>query len=271
MKKLLALPLAATMALGAACANTPTALAPGGPDFELVDAGQRISADKVNAHVYGSFSDLSFTYKVGTPGGIGPIESGRALGFPGNPKNAGTCDMGLWINPQGKRTSGSMTKPHPHCVGAVEGSETEETMVVVLEPISATFTTSEDRKQGQTWQRELSLGTDLYAKVIGNGAKTEAVGVIVAYAIDASTLNSGSPVRVGQISFNLIQFASPDVNYFEKECSLSDEDNAPRCLNNVIEATFTPSAAYADKLVTREVTGFLYWVDAKTPFNYSDM
>jgi hypothetical protein len=269
MKKFAFIPLAAIVALGA-CNDATTLLSPNGVNFELVDATQRVNDTDVNAHVYGSFSNLSFTYKVGTPGGAGPIESGVALGFPGNPKNAGTCDMGLWINPQGKRTSGTMAKPHPHCVGTTEGSQSEENMVVVLEPISAKFTTDEDRTSGQTWKRELELGTELSAKVAGNGAKTEASGVIVAWAIDASTLSSGAPVRVGQISFNLNQFASDDENFFEKECSLSAEEDSPRCLNNVIDATFTPSAAYADKLSARDVTGFLYWTSATAPFNYND-
>jgi hypothetical protein len=258
------------VAVGAvACADQPTIVAPDVANFELVEIGDRVAAGEVNAHVYGSFSNLSFDYTVGTAGGFGPIESGIATGFPGNPKNAGTCDMGLWLNPQERRTSGSMAKPHPHCVGPIAGTEEEKSMVVVLEPISAKFTSSEDRTSGQTWQRSLTLGNGLIAEVEGQ-TKTKASGEIVAYAIDASTLNDASPVRVGTLTFDLGDYASESDNYFEKECTLGGWENAPRCLALVIDAVFTPSAAFADKLVTRDVTGFLYWTSAEAPFNYDN-
>jgi hypothetical protein len=92
------------------------------PSFELVNPAERIQG--INAHVYGSFA-------VAAGGGI--ILSGPA-NFPGHPPaGPGTCDNGLWINAQGKRTSGSATKPHPHCFSKTAAIE------VVLEPISACY------------------------------------------------------------------------------------------------------------------------------------
>ena len=41
---------------------------------------------------------------------------------------------GKWYNAQNKGTSGTLTKPHPHCIGASAAIE------VVLEPISSCFT-----------------------------------------------------------------------------------------------------------------------------------
>ena len=261
MKKFL--PILA-LALGA-CSEAGEKVA--GPQFELVDESIRIDADDVNAHVYGSFA-LNFTETVGTPGGWGVITTGPA-NFPGNPKNAGTCDNGLWINAQGKRTAGSLNKPHPHCVGQTVGTEEEVPIVVVLEPISARFFTSEDRTSGQTWQRELWLGTDLGAKVIGNGAKTEASGTVIAYAIDAATLN-GINRRVGMLEFDMVEFNSNDTNHFEADCTLDDVANGPRCLNVVLTAKYTPlpSAEGGIGEVTENVTGFLYWSPALLPYNY---
>jgi hypothetical protein len=95
--------------------------------FELVNTGERLGS--VNAHVYGSFA-------VDAGGGV--IMSGPA-NFPGHPpKGPGTCDKGLWINAQGKRTSGTSTKPHPHCFSAAA------TIEVVLEPISACYSGKQD-------------------------------------------------------------------------------------------------------------------------------
>jgi hypothetical protein len=227
-----------------------------------VDEDLRIAASDVNAHVYGSFA-IQFT--VGSEGGLGVIMSGPA-NFPGNAKNAGTCDNGLWINAQGKRTSGSVDKPQPHCVGQTAGDEQQ--IDVVLEPISANFTTSEDRTTGQTWQRELRLGNALGAKVTGNGQHTEASGDVLAYAIDASTLGDTNR-RVGTLSFDMAQFDQEGVNYFDIDCAITDEFNAPRCLDLVITATYTPVPG-TDGVgeLTENVTGFLYWSPATEPFNY---
>jgi hypothetical protein len=264
MRKLFAVPVAMLAAAGlAACSESPTESFT--PQFELVDPSQRIAVADVNAHVYGSFA-LSFDVTTGSSGGWGVIRSGPA-NFPGNPKNAGMCDDGLWINPQGKRTSGSMDKPHPHCVGETEGDLETTTVHVVLEPISAEFTTSEDRTSGQTWQRELKLGSGLGAKVAGNGVKTEAAGSVEAFAINASTLGTTN-VRVGILTFDLAQFASEVTNYFDTDCTIADVDDAPRCLDLVITATYAPLAVGGVGVVNNNVTGFLYWSPATSPFNY---
>ena len=110
----------------AACSDTPTA-PPDRPSFELVNPGERMST--VNSHVYGSFS-------VAAGGGV--ITSGPA-NFPGHPPaGPGTCVNGKWLNPQGKGTSGTLAKPHPHCFSPAAAIE------VVLEPITACYTGAQD-------------------------------------------------------------------------------------------------------------------------------
>jgi hypothetical protein len=280
MKKIIALPMAALLAAAmVACTDSnPAGLAPEGPSFELIDKEQRVDADDVNAHVYGSFT-LSFT--VDGPGGIGPITSGPA-NFPGNAKNAGTCDNGLWINPQNKRTSGNLERPHPHCVGETEGSVTVK---VVLEPISAIndnigagnefLQLADDRPKG-----------DVRVRGAGEGQTSEGRGIIEAYAIDASTIGS-NPRRVGVLTIDLGQYTTEKTNYFLDDCSLTVDETYFRCLNKVIVADYRPLAGddgVGDPFVFADwdedvqgaypLTGFLYWAysaDGLAPFNYSDM
>jgi hypothetical protein len=270
-KTILALPVAALVALGSvACSDAPTGLAPEGPNRELVDAGQRIAAADVNAHVYGSFA-LQFTEVVGTPGGWGVIRTGPA-NFPGNPKNAGTCDDGLWINKNGQRTSGSLEKPHPHCVGETEGDQQNVTVHVVLEPISGryeTFGTAGERLAlgNSTDNCEESDPDGLCAFLTGNEKHSRGVGVIVAYAIDASTLQT-TKRRVGTLTFDLAQYHDANVNHFDTDCTIGEDETAPRCLEPTITATYTPLATGGVGAVRHGVPGFLYWSPATAPFNY---
>jgi hypothetical protein len=270
-KKWIALPVAAVVAVGlVACGEEPTALAPMGPNDELVNVDERIAAADVNAHVYGSFA-LSFTEVVGGSGGEGGwqvITEGPA-NFPGNAKNAGTCDDGLWINKQGKRTSGSLDKPHPHCVEWVEGDEGQEVTVhVVLEPISAHYRTFGGAGQELRLGRE---GTDwISASLTGGGDHSRGEGIVVGYAIDASTLGDANR-RVGTLTFDLAQYHQNDVDYFETDCTIGEDETAPRCLDLVINAVYAPlDAPDGVGELTENVTGFLYWSPATAPFNYGD-
>jgi hypothetical protein len=263
-KTILALPVAALVALGSvACSDAPTGLAPEGPNRELVDAGQRIAAADVNAHVYGSFA-LQFTEVVGTPGGWGVIRTGPA-NFPGNPKNAGTCDDGLWINKNGQRTSGSLEKPHPHCVGETEGGQQNVTVHVVLEPVSAQYRTFGGAGKELRLGRE---GTDwVSASLTGGGDHSRGEGIVVAYAIDASTLGTTNR-RVGTLTFDMAQYHKNNEDYFETGCRVGEDATAPQCLDLVITATYAPLAVGGVGVVTENVTGFLYWSPATAPFNY---
>jgi hypothetical protein len=264
MKKLLVLPFAAVVAFAACGEQEP--FGPERPQFELVNEDERIAAADVNAHVYGSFA-LQFTETVGAPASWGVIRSGPA-NFPGNPKNAGTCDNGLWINAQGKRTSGSMDRPHPHCVGEIEGDEQQVTVHVVLEPISAQY-----RTFGSAG-KELRLGKEgsdwLSASLTGGGDHSRGEGIVVAYAIDASTLGTTNR-RVGTLTFNLDQYHKNNIDYFETDCTVGEDETAPRCLDLLITATYAPLAVGGVGQATEEggsVTGFLYWSPATAPFNY---
>lgn len=266
MKKLFAVPVAALVAVGlVACSESPTESYV--PQFELVEPTIRIAAEDVNAHVYGSFS-LSFD--VSAPGGIGVILTGPA-NFPGNPKNAGTCDNGLWINSQGKRTSGNLDKPHPHCVGETEGGTSS--IKVVLEPISVH--NGGTAGAANEWLQFAVANNDGRVHVTGSGESnwgTQAQGVLTAYAIDAATINSASPTRVGILTIDLDQYKSTggsSVNYFTTGCTIDGAPGSPRCLNKVIGADYEPLAA-PDGVgsTTANVQGFLYWAAATSPFNY---
>jgi hypothetical protein len=288
------LPVAAVMAVGmVACSESPAGLAPDAPRFELADTAKRVLANNVNAHVYGSFS-ISFD----GGGSLGHLAGGHQANFPGNPKNAGHCgnagyatdwendpDAGVWFNPRGHRTTGSKTKPHPHCVDVGSGGGT---VVVVLEPISV-----ENKRIGETNEMLEFARQDADGKVhrIAGGTTTggtQGQGVIQAYAIDHATLGS-SNVRVGILTIALTEYGDNSVNYFHTGCDMGVPDTgALPCLNKVIKADYMPLAgpdgvgssitqADWDEAVDGPypLTGYLYWyrltgADQK-PFNYTDM
>lgn len=286
MKKLLLLPIAAVVALIAACSDTPTTLVPGIPDLELVDVGQRVKDNKVNAHVYGTFS-LQFG------GGEAKLVGRTGPGInPGNGKTSGSCVEGLWYNPQGKPTAGSYTKPHPHCVEEVSG----EMIQVVLEPISVEWGNPGNSDNEFLRFGEDEIAGEMHVKWVGAGqgnckpnpnrppcppieetGHTHGEGIITAYAIDASTLNT-TPKRVGILTFDLKSFTKKDGNLFKTECTVNEVtingSNTPeliRCLPHIFEARYEPLPVGGVGEETDKVEGFLYWVNATTPFNYSDM
>ena len=269
MKKFALLPIAA-LAFTAACDDTKSPVAPSDANFELVDPTLRVDATKVNAHLYGSF-------QVVVPGSAGVIMSGTA-NFPGNQKNAGTCDAGLWINSQGKRTSGTATKPHPHCISGSTAAVT-----VILEPISVEW--GNPGKSANEFLR-FTNGTDnpdAQVKYVGagstmgrnsnddpNGDKTKGEGVIVAYAIDASTLGTTNK-RVGTLTIDLTQYGTVEGNLFASDCTVADASfELARCLPPTITADYTPLSAADGGIgtATAAVPGFLYWKSATSPFRY---
>lgn len=253
MKKLALASLAALVAYGTACSDAGTVAGPEGPQFELTNPDDRLAAEAVNAHVYGTFS---ITFEAS--GGTGAITSGPA-NFPGNPKNAGECDDGLWINARGKRTSGSLENPHPHCVG-----ETSESVQVVLEPISAEYGTF--GRGGQ--ELVFSDDEELRVHLTGGGDHMRGDGVVEAYAILASTLGDTNE-RVGILTFDLDQYHSNNTDYFADDCALDDSETAPQCLDLIISADYAPlSDPDGVGEATDDVQGFLYWSDASEPFNY---
>jgi hypothetical protein len=282
MRKIFALPLAAVVAAGfVACDSNPTALAPEGPNFELFDKDQRVDKDDVNAHVYGSFV-ITFEGEPAVLGG------GVGANFPGKGKSgSGTCgeadkpDLnGVWFNPQGRRTSGSPDNPHPHCVGTGGGS-----VEVVLEPISVENANVGEDDEFLRFTARDGQGVGFNydgVRIQGSGGRnTNAAGVIEAYAILASTLASGDPVRVGILTIDLEQFKLDGANLFADKCVLDEAEYGPRCLNKVILADYAP---WGDNGVGRivnatdeesddyeAISGFLFWSPATSPFNYSDM
>lgn len=291
--------VAALAALALACSDAPTTPRPA---FELVDPGLRIA--QVNSHVYGSFS-------VAAGGGV--IRSGPA-NFPGHPNaGPGTCQDGLWINAQGKPTSGSLTKPHPHCFSPSAAIE------VVLEPISACYGGVQDKEEeppapaeGEAApaeptavEKEPPVGTITCAvKMAEKGVKigvliltnqtvakgsiegrtydlpefgtnnTTGLGLIVGYAIEASTLGTTNK-RVGTLTFDLAQYTNASENYLhfndEPGCNMDETIESP-CFNKVITARYNPLPAEQGGIgpVDFATEGFLWVTPASSPYNYTE-
>jgi hypothetical protein len=244
-----------------ACGETSTPVGPASPSFELVDETKRLDADDVNAWVYGSF----VIEVAGTPGGV--IMDGPA-NFPGRPKDGpGWCLGGTWYNSQGKKTSGNVDRPHPHCIDTGEGTGA---VSIILEPISAQ--SSSPGASGNEFLNFAKETEDGEVKFIGQGGPnapgtTTGTGIIVAYAIDAATLG-GTPQRVGTITIDLTQFTTSNADLFLENCTLGS-DATVRCLNKVIDAQYTPLAAPDGLGEAQAITGFLYWTSATSPFNYT--
>jgi hypothetical protein len=288
-----ALPLAALLAAGlVACDSNSSPLAPPDPDKELIDPERRVGTDNLGenetlVHVYGNFSIVF--------GGQRDILGGgeEAVFFPGKGKSgSGWCGVegkpelnGLWINPQGRRTSGSPDKPHPHCVRGDEGVE------IILEPITAIHVVVEEEALdemlilgaprgagGGGAADEVYLhGTGRY----GDTPNTKGRGTIEAWAIVASTINDAEPRRVGKLTINLAaEYEVAGLNVFADACVLDATIDYVRCLNHVIIADYEPygddpegTAIISTTMEDgdeRQITGMLYWAPAESAFNYTN-
>ena len=249
--------LIAVVLLSAACTESSTDRL-SAPAFELVDPRQRIDPSLINAHTYGSFV-------LSIEGGPVTIRSGPA-NFPGNPPGGpGTCDDGLWINSRGKPTAGSLTHPHPHCISSTKAA------VVVLEPISSNaWNPRQVCKEGSLCHflyftdPRLDLGVEFTPGIKGESGQTNGDGVIVGYAIDASTLN-GANVRVGTLTIDLNQYDLPYRDQFGT-CSL-DDASTYECLPLVVYASYEPLAVGGIG-TAQKVPGFLWWSPTSVPYNY---
>jgi hypothetical protein len=255
-------PLVVFAAVVAGCADSTSPVAPGAALPELVDGTKRVNADQVNARVFGTFA-----IQVGTAS-LEVITSGPA-NFPGTPKDGpGTCVDGRWFNSQGKGTSGSLTKPHPHCL------RSSVPVTIVLEPISARYS---DPGNGQEqYSMDLAQGGGdgsaayIYEThpVSGDVQKDQTVGkgVVQAYAIDASTLGTTNR-RVGILTIDMTQFNNHPGDLFSETCEVAA---AVRCLDYVLTASYAPLASPDGLGVAQpSVLGFLYWTAAESPFNYN--
>jgi hypothetical protein len=245
------------------------------PAFELSDVSLRLRPEWVNAHMYGSFVVTS-----GSTGGV--ITSGRAH-FPGHPPaGPGTCDNGLWINAQGKRTAGTPDRPHPHCYQPPSGIN------VVLEPISVCHSGLEDcplhKERDPVGTRTTRLYLAYYGSHFGEitgvwvqdpktgltlSENTHSSGdIIVGYAIDASTIAT-TPRRVGWMVLDLIQFHKLPTDLLDDACALDDGLVAP-CLNLVVRADYKPFAVVDGGVgVPGSANGFLWFTPASAPYNYA--
>jgi hypothetical protein len=268
--------LVLALACGVAACSDRTPTAPGAPGLELTDPGIRIDAGAVNGHVYGSF-------RVGAGSGSATVITSGPANFPGHPPaGPGSCVNGLWYNPQGKPTSGSQSRPHPHCIQPAAAIE------LVLEPISVCLTSFTPVKCGVKAAKggvaagllfTNALAGDQEADLIGFASsdptvqsdRTDPTGVLTAYAIDAATLGTTNH-RVGTLTIDLAQYASTEVNYLDLDtsdgCAMDATIVAP-CLNRVIRAVYNPLPA-PDGLGPTDlaVEGFLWISPASAPYNY---
>ncbi|HSJ62487.1 MAG TPA: hypothetical protein VK922_01155 [Gemmatimonadaceae bacterium] len=269
--------LAAALLLSACTDAGPTAPLPPS-SFELTDATRRIDADDVNAWVFGSFT-------VAIAGSAGPRVLGmngpEAANFPGiGVFYGGHCVEGLWYNPKGKPTSGSVARPHPHCVEYAAG----EAMTIVLEPISAAFA-----EPGSSGGHVLKLGKDegcgtgddLKVQFVRAGpsasgypnSDTRGCGIVEAYGLDVATIAT-TKTRVGTFAFDLNQYDTGNgiaslTDLFDLSCGgnvVLGGLTVSGCLGKEINATFTPTSG-----PTQNVTGYLYWeMSARTNAFYND-
>jgi hypothetical protein len=264
-----------------ACGERPSD--PSAPSLELTNPARRMPSTAINAHAYGSF-------RVGVGAGGSTIITSGPANFPGHPPaGPGSCVDGRWFNPQGKPTTGSLTKPHPHCIQPAAAIE------VVLEPISTCFagpliktaTCAKKAVKGYTvafaWLGESDDGTE-DAIVEGwqpsdpanalTPPRTVGSGTITGYAIDAATLGTTN-TRVGTLTLNLLDYNSESLNLMDADgtdgCVLDATILAP-CLNRVISARYNPLPAPAGIGPTDfAVEGFLWFTPADQPYNYGDV
>ena len=248
---------------------------------EVMDVGSRLDARMVSAHAYGSF-------RVDGGGSTPAVITSGPANFPGAPKSGpGTCVDGLWYNAQGKATAGSLSKPHPHCIKPSAAIE------VVLEPVSACFSAFKPNivacpaKIADKLYTPFSafFGSSTSDRIVQGFEprtpgtvipKSDGVGTITAYAIDAATLGSTNK-RVGTLTFDLAQYNSATENYLPVDadgnptCTVDPAQASP-CLNKIISAKYNPLPA-PDGVGPTDFTvaGYLWLTPALSPYNYGDM
>lgn len=253
----------------AGCSENSGIIAPDSPNLELVDVGKRIAQDDINSWVFGSFV---VTLQGGEPTLriLGADGQSEPANFPGiGVFYGGHCIYGTWYNPKGKRTSGSMDRPHPHCVEVSAGGESVR---VILEPIS-----SKHQTPGTSGNEHLFLGGDescttednlkvqfVRAGPSGSGypnSQTSGCGEVVAWAIDESTIWT-TRARIGTLAIDLTQFdtdkgIASSTNLFDTDCGGVTSLNGltvTGCLSKQIDATYTPPSG-----LPQVVSGILYW------------
>lgn len=261
---LAALALAVTLT---ACSDT--LLAPDSANFELVDTGDRIDKDDVNARVYLSFA-IPFEIEIpgGGTGAIVPTAQadGPALNFPGPAKNAGSCESGTWKNKNGSGMGGTEANPHPHCtIWIEEGGSTFETIYVVLEPISAYY---EVKNANQHLLHFADRPGDNGAvKILNNAGELEGNGEIVAWAVLQDDLDQ----RVGKITIDLSDLTG---EWDVMDCTISGDPSADGCLKTPVPFSYEPEAEEDGGIgiAGTYVEGFLWWefVDAGTGWYRND-
>ena len=269
-------PMSLLVSLLALCACTDASIMSPHPNTELTDPGLRLDAAIVNSHLYGSFL-------IRLPAGVITVITSGPANFPGHPPTGpGTCDNGTWINAQGKRIAGSLSKPHPNCI------RSSSAVAIVLEPISACYTGF-----GPWGECGVALpapaGGDAVGLIISEGPlddinvyslkygsfpvtySTTGYGILLGYAIDAATLGTTNR-RIGTLTIDMAQFDSPSTGYLDIDGSLACEMDATivaPCLNLVISAEYAPLPTPDGIGTPQTVAGFLWIAPASAPYNYS--
>lgn len=262
----------------ALCACTDASVMSPHPITELADPGLRLDAAIVNSHLYGSFL-------VQLPAGVITVITSGPANFPGHPPaGPGTCDNGTWINAQGRRIAGSLSKPHPNC------SRSSSALNIVLEPISACYPPFPPPTPlsphcgaggapagGAAAALYIGAGGDedigIQSLAYGSFPRTYSTtgyGILVGFAIDAATLGTTNR-RVGTLTIDMDQFTSATVAYLDLDGSSACEMDATilaPCLDLIISATYAPLPAPDGAGSSQTVPGFLWIAPASAPYNY---
>jgi hypothetical protein len=251
MKKFAFLPLAVIVALGA-CNDATTLVAPEGPNFELVDATQKVVSG-ANIDIY-----AKFVVEVGTGNTITIGDDDQPVpGMNSEGKPHGLCySGGRWQNPSNKKFAAKV--PHDHC--RVVGEE----LIVGLESITGKHFVEQHAGGART-----SVGVNFNEtgtlQVKWNGAanvtanhKMEAAGRVHAVAVD----QDGNPH--GTFTFNLDQYDGGTTNLFaDYENETEGGGEGTFGLSGAITATYTYPVGKPgpNGELTKPVSGVIYWIE----------
>jgi hypothetical protein len=245
--------LAVVVALAVpACHDAPTGLAPGEASFELLDETIRITT--ANAAVHGTFMvELSGvqTRVLGSEKDEGGNFIAEPANFPAKGlAQRGTCVAGLWVNPQGRPTSGSLSNPHPHCVEVLHG----DPFNVVLESIDAEYRESSGGAKFLILSNEEPVDEQCDPSeepgpvtYVGNNGK--GCGSVLAWGVE-----EGTDIRVGHFEIDLAQFHGAPPELFNCNLLLDvdgclNDDRIVAIYRHGLDGTGAPN----------EVEGVLYW------------
>jgi hypothetical protein len=254
MKKVL-IPTIALLIGAAACSDELSLMAPAGPQFELTDPYAIVS--RVDAMVSGSFSIPVYDTPAGGGNPSGRVADNRTH-VPDHAR--GECEDGVWYNPQGRKTSGSSERPHPHCVGLItEPGDPVLVRTIILEPISVKINSSTSNNNYQVYFAEsIKIGEESVdtLKVQQRHTQNDVVGVgtMEAWAVDMAT-----DVKVGRVTINLSTQYTQNGLLVALPADCGDFGVFSKCFNKTVVFAYTPEPGVQDAGTAGNVSGVLFW------------